>query len=237
MDERWLPMPDYEHAYEISDQGRVRCKATVIPRPGKKPRVLVDRILRYGTARHYLMVNVAGLDGEDHGVVVHRAVARAFVSGYAPGLQVNHINGNPRDNRAVNLEWVTMEQNIAHAHAHGLFKRGKQVGNATGVAAFDAHTHAYIATWATTTDAGDALGCCQATVSAGVSENRHRLAAGKRPRVTADAYVLVDSKDVDRVSVWLACTLPVKCMCTHAAPWTPSGVEQWRPVVGWETYY
>ncbi len=76
MTEHWLPMPDYEHAYEVSDQGRVRCKATVIPRTGKKPRVIMDRILRYGTARHYLMVNVVGLDGKDYGVIVHRAVAR-----------------------------------------------------------------------------------------------------------------------------------------------------------------
>ena len=33
----------------------------------------------------------------------------------ADTLTVDHINSNPRDNRLVNLEWVSQEENIARA--------------------------------------------------------------------------------------------------------------------------
>lgn len=43
---------------------------------------------------------------------IHRLVAEAFVSGYFDGAVVNHIDGNNRNNRESNLEWVSIKENV-----------------------------------------------------------------------------------------------------------------------------
>lgn len=42
-------------------------------------------------------------------------VARAFVSGYKEGLEVNHINKIRDDNRPENLEWMTRKENVRYS--------------------------------------------------------------------------------------------------------------------------
>lgn len=45
-------------------------------------------------------------------VQIHRLVAEYFVPGKFDGAVVNHIDGNPRNNRADNLEWTTQLDNV-----------------------------------------------------------------------------------------------------------------------------
>lgn len=67
----------------------------------------------------YLTINT-GPKHERSGKSIHRLVARAFVDGYEPGLDVNHINGVKTDNRAENLEWCSRSRNIVHSFEIGL---------------------------------------------------------------------------------------------------------------------
>lgn len=50
--------------------------------------------------------------------LLHRIIAFTFLyDSYRPGMDVNHIDGNPKNNRLENLEWVTVSENNQKAHA------------------------------------------------------------------------------------------------------------------------
>ena len=49
--------------------------------------------------------------------LLHILVARAWIANPEGKPQVNHKDGNPRNNAANNLEWVTQSENVRHANA------------------------------------------------------------------------------------------------------------------------
>lgn len=51
-------------------------------------------------------------DGEQKTFSIHRLVAEYFCPGYFDGAVVNHIDGDNRNNKSSNLEWVTAKENI-----------------------------------------------------------------------------------------------------------------------------
>lgn len=48
---------------------------------------------------------------------VHRLVAEHFLDRSETRDQVNHINGDKKDNSITNLEWVTGSENVKHSYA------------------------------------------------------------------------------------------------------------------------
>jgi len=53
-------------------------------------------------------------------VGVHVLVAESFIGIRKAGYVTNHKNGNKQDNRAENLEWVTIRENVNHAYQNNL---------------------------------------------------------------------------------------------------------------------
>lgn len=62
--------------------------------------------------------------------LVHRLVAEAFLDNPLKLPQVNHEDGNKRNNRAINLAWTDNSGNQQHARSTGLITKvvGEQVG-------------------------------------------------------------------------------------------------------------
>jgi hypothetical protein len=67
---------------------------------------------------NYLCVHI-----NDKAYSVHQVVARAFLPNPEMKAQVNHIDGNKRNNHVSNLEWCTNEENMSHAIKNGLVKK------------------------------------------------------------------------------------------------------------------
>lgn len=105
--EIWKDIPNTNGQYKVSNQGRVMTTKT-----GRILTPVVD-------ARGYERVCLFKAD-RDHRYKVHRLVAIAFLTNPKGKEQVNHKDGNKRNNCVDNLEWVTNEENMHHSRINGL---------------------------------------------------------------------------------------------------------------------
>lgn len=72
------------------------------------------------------------VNGEKARISLHRAVLYAFVGPPpTPSHQAAHLDGDPKNNRLDNLEWVTPKENSAHKWAHDTMVRGERAVNST----------------------------------------------------------------------------------------------------------
>lgn len=59
------------------------------------------------------------IDGKTKSFLVHRLVAETFIPNPNNYKEINHIDGNPLNNKVENLEWCNRSQNIKHAYKLG----------------------------------------------------------------------------------------------------------------------
>lgn len=117
-DEEWRKIDGVN--YEVSNLGRVRhiSRGTI-----RKLYYNKDGYASFsyntGTAMRNLMVHVA--------------VAKAFIPMVSGKYQVNHKDSNPAHNCANNLEWCTPKENIEHALTHGRADRYQNRGDKHGM--------------------------------------------------------------------------------------------------------
>lgn len=108
--ENWKDVPGYEGLYQVSNLGRVRslphiCRGKRIP--GKLRKVHLEQ------ATGYLSVGLSK-NGIRKTITVHRLVALAFVPNPTGEATVNHKNEIKTDNRAENLEWMSLADNLRY---------------------------------------------------------------------------------------------------------------------------
>lgn len=115
MTEQWREWRD--GTYEVSGLGNIRrAKPGISTFVGRPVKPLIS-------AGGYAQVHLAS-GGKTHRVYVHHVVMEAFKGTRQSGLVVNHIDGTRTNNALANLEYVTQKENVAHALAAGIRRRG-----------------------------------------------------------------------------------------------------------------
>ena len=123
MEEIWKPVTGYEGRFYVSNLGNVKRESALFYR---KDGQLQGVKLRYPTQHTdrlgYLRVDLQ-YQGKRKAYLVHRLVAQEFIPNPENKREVNHIDGNKKNNKAENLEWCTRLENMQHAHRIGLMPK------------------------------------------------------------------------------------------------------------------
>lgn len=131
--EVWKDIEGYDGLYQVSNHARVRSIDRCIKCSDGKTRRLKGMLLSPGPNswnRHYLTVNLSKC-GKIKPHMVHRLVADAFIPNPDNKPEVNHIDGNKKNNEVSNLEWVTHQENMKHASESGLWRPSEKMISAT----------------------------------------------------------------------------------------------------------
>ena len=105
--EIWKDIPDYEGLYQASNLGNIKSL--------KKNIILRQNGDNYG----YMQVILYNGETRKTGKV-HRLVGKAFIENPENKPQINHKDGNKKNNHVSNLEWLTNRENKKHAINTGL---------------------------------------------------------------------------------------------------------------------
>lgn len=119
-EEIWKDIPRYEGIYQASTFGRIRsidrkittngnCK--IVHQRSRTGRILVQREQNGG----YYIVSIS-VNGKRKVCTVHRLVAKTFLDNTNNFRDVNHKDGNKKNNNIDNLEWISHSDNIKHSY-------------------------------------------------------------------------------------------------------------------------
>lgn len=103
----WKTIPDFPN-YEASSEGGIRCKVGNVEKKSKE------------TKHGYLETSLHIGKKQKKTRSIHRLVASAWIPNPDNKPEVNHIDGNKKNNHINNLEWVTRKENFEHARKNGL---------------------------------------------------------------------------------------------------------------------
>lgn len=125
MNEIWKDIKGYEGYYQVSNLGRARSLDRIVIDKRGFEKKCSGRILKPALySNGYEFVRFYPKKFNQFTWSIHRIVMNTFkpnVNG--ENLEVNHKDGNKRNNNLDNLEWVTKSENTIHAITNKLRKK------------------------------------------------------------------------------------------------------------------
>ena len=122
--EHWKSIDCYEGLYEVSDMGRVKSLGNNKTRK--------EKILKpHNSGSGYLKVTLCK-DGHTKQLLLHRLVAEAFIQNPNNLATINHKDEVKTNNVASNLEWMSIEDNVAYSQIHMAKRRVQMLDKSTG---------------------------------------------------------------------------------------------------------
>lgn len=110
---------DFNKNYAVSNFGNVININT--------KKILVPQDKGYLFVTLHNVSNNRGNKGYRKNYRIHRLVARYFIENPDNKPYVNHKDGNKHNNNVSNLEWVTAQENTAHAYKNKLISTQKPI--------------------------------------------------------------------------------------------------------------
>lgn len=115
----------------------------------------------------YLQVNLRK-EGKKYYKRVHRIVAETFIPNPLNLPQVNHKDGNKRNNNIDNLEWTNNKQNTLHGYQNNLYHSNKR---SIKIEVFDKN-NTYINTYKSIRETAEKLNINRKTLSRILFDNK-----------------------------------------------------------------
>lgn len=161
--ELWKDIPSFKGLYQASTKGNIRS-------------LYKNIILKQSTSKNGYRKVMLCKNKKRKLCSVHRLIAMTFLDNYSEKLQVNHKDGNKKNNTIKNLEMVTCKENIQHSFKnklqtakkgkdHPLYKKyGKENKTSKRVEQYDMNGN-FLKTWDSIMDVERTLGINNSNIS------------------------------------------------------------------------
>lgn len=108
--EIWKDIPGYVGIYQVSNYGRIKSLSRLIYRKNGQISKTQGKILSPGIDKYGYYIVVL-CNGKKETKTVHRIVALAFINNPNNLPEIDHKDGNRKNNKVENLRWVTRKEN------------------------------------------------------------------------------------------------------------------------------
>ena len=122
--EEWKVVNSKSKSYMVSNIGRVKSCARTIVGSNRVSRKLREKILKQRCdADGYPLVHI-----DAKTIKVPKIVAEAFIGQRPSGMEIRHLDGNPRNNKIENLAYGTHSENVLDGYSYcGKIKKNQKL--------------------------------------------------------------------------------------------------------------